>query len=257
MDVKLIVFKSIKIPCSGRGFLFFLVAFLSFGLFGCASSTVSRSAGDQVNSAYESSNARLAHAGDDDPAEAYQNSPQTTKGVVVGSAAGALTGVVFAGTAGLLPGVAGGAALGGFLGAYIDSRTTLRDQIENRGVKVMVLGDQVKLVLASDQVFRGMSNNIVYSSLGTLDAVAKYINMYRTMLVTIDTYTNDSGDKQVNCLVSQQQATAIEKYLWPRLNTRVLTAHGHGGTDLLEANSLSWTEGINYRVEITFEKLPV
>ncbi|MES2218106.1 MAG: hypothetical protein V4501_06820 [Pseudomonadota bacterium] len=234
-----------------------MTGFLSFTLFGCASSTVQRSAADQVDTAYEASNAKLTHAGDDDPAEVYQNSPQTTKGALLGGATGAVAGVAFAGTAGLLPGLAGGAALGGFLGAYVDYHTTLRDQLENRGVKVMVIGDQVKLVMASDQVFFGMSHNIIYASYSTFDAIAKYINLYRTMLVSIDTYTNDSGDKRVNGLISEQQAVAIQKYLWPRVNTRVLVAKGHGGCNLLTANNLNWVEGINYRIEITFEKLPV
>jgi outer membrane protein OmpA-like peptidoglycan-associated protein len=257
MDVKLTLPELTKIPSLRRGFLFILTGFLAITLFGCASSTVSRSAADQVDNAYQASNARLTHAGDDDPAEVFQNSPQTTKGALLGASAGAITGVVFAGTAGLLPGAAGGAALGGFLGAYVDYHTTLRDQLENRGVKVMVLGDQIKLIIASDQVFFGMSNKMIYSSRSTFDEIAKYINLYRTMLVSIDTYTNDTGDKQVNCVISEQQATTIQKYLWPLVNTRVLVAKGHGGNNLLTANNKNWVEGINYRIEINFEKQPL
>jgi outer membrane protein OmpA-like peptidoglycan-associated protein len=265
MDVKLAFFKRplqiSRAPDCARGtpqgIVFILIGFLSFLLFGCASSTVTRSAADQVDSAYQASNDKLTHAGDDDPAEVFQNSPQTTKGALLGASAGAVTGVVFGGTAGLLPGAAGGAAIGGVIGAYVDTRTTLRDQLENRGVKVMVLGDQVRIIMPADQVFFGMSKNMIYSSRSTFDAIAKYINLYHTQLVSIDTYTNDTGDKQVNCIISQQQASTIQRYLWPLVNTRVLVAKGHGGSDLLTANNKNWVEGINYRVEITFEKLPV
>jgi outer membrane lipoprotein SlyB len=265
MDVKLAFFKQTKkFSCTPdcargkpQGIVFILIGFLSFLLFGCASSTVTRSAADQVDTAYQASNDKLTHAGDDDPAEVFQNAPQTTKGAMLGASVGAVSGVVFGGTAGLLPGAAGGAALGGVIGAYVDSRTTLRDQLENRGVKVMVLGDQVKIIMPADQVFFGMSKNMIYSSRSTFDAIAKYINLYHTMLVSIDTYTNDTGDKQVNMIISQQQASTIQKYMWPLVNTRVLVAKGHGGCDLLTANNMNWVEGINYRVEINFEKLPV
>jgi hypothetical protein len=41
------------------------------------------------------------------------------------------------------------------------------------------------------------------------------------------------------------------------VNTRLLFASGNGGTHLIERNNLDWDKGANYRVEISFEKLPV
>jgi outer membrane protein OmpA-like peptidoglycan-associated protein len=256
MDVKITLFKLTKIPSWYRGFLFILAGFFCFALFGCASSTVSRSSATQVDNVYYNGNAMLAHSGDNDPAEAYQIAPQTTKGIVLGATAGAVAGAAATGSTGILPGIAGGAILGGVLGAYVDYHTTMRDQLENRGVKVIVLGDQVKMIWASEQIFIGMTPDITYQGYSTLDAIAKYVNLYKTQLIKIEAFTNQTGDDQVNCVVSQQQAVAIEKYLWPRVNTRVITAKGKGGHHLLEANNPNWGEGINYRVEITLEKLP-
>ena len=256
MDVKLTLFKLTKIPRLYRGFLFILVSFLSFALFGCASSTVSRGGANQIDSVYNNGNAVLAHTGDNDPAEAYQIAPQTTKGILLGATAGAVAGAAATGSTGILPGIAGGAVLGGVLGAYVDYHTTMRDQLENRGVHVLVLGDQVKLIWPSEQIFIGMTPDITYQGYSTLDAIARYINMYKTELVKVEAYTNDTGTDQINCTVSQQQAVAIERYLWPKLNTRIVTAKGRGGHHLLEANNPNWGEGINYRIEITLEKLP-
>jgi outer membrane protein OmpA-like peptidoglycan-associated protein len=237
--------------------VFILLSCLASSLLGCASSGVSRGAANQVDTAYENSNALLTHAADNDPADAYQNAPQTTKGIIIGATAGAITGAVTSGTVGLLPGLAGGAALGGFLGAYVDYHTTIIDQLENRGVKVVVLGDQIMLMLPGEQLFKGMTPKINYQAYSTLDLVSTYINLYASMLVKISAYTNDTGDTAVNCAVSQQQANAVQKYLWKHINTRVMTAKGYGGTHLLESNNLDWGQGLNYRIEITLEKLPV
>lgn len=240
-----------------RLFLSISLGILCSSMLGCASSSVSRSAAGQVDSAYENSNNLVMHAGDNNPESAFQNATQTSKGVIIGGAAGAVVGGVTSGSAGFLPGAAGGAIIGGVLGAYIDSHTNVRDQLENRGVKVMFLGDHIMLVLPSAQVFAGMTPEIHAQYYSTLDLVAKLINSYTSTLVRVGAYTNDIGDKQVNAVISQQQANAIVKYLWGRLNTRVLTGYGYGGSNLVERNNLQWAEGANYRIEITLEKLPV
>jgi outer membrane protein OmpA-like peptidoglycan-associated protein len=255
MEVKIQSFP--KIPSCFRGFLFILLGILSSLLLGCASSSVSRSAAGEVDTAFENSSSAIAHAGDGNPEDAFQNASQTTKGALIGVTAGAVAGGITAGSVGILPGAAGGAIIGGVLGAYIDYHTNVRDQLENRGVKVLILGDQIMLVLPSAQVFNGMTPDIHAQAYSTLDLVAQLINSYTTMSVRVGAYTNDIGNKEVNQVVAEQQANAIVKYLWTRLHTRVLSGYGYGGENLIERNNLSWAEGANYRIEITLEKLPV
>lgn len=226
-------------------------------LCGCAHSSVSRSAAGEVDSAYENSSAFLSHAGDNNPEDAFQNATQTTKGVVIGGATGAVVGGVASGSVGILPGMAGGAVLGGVLGAYIDYHTNVRDQLENRGVKIFTLGDQIMIVCPSVQFFNGTTSELRVPAYSTLDLIATYINTFTTMSVKVGAYTNDVGSQEVNRVISQQQAEAVVKYLWPRLHTRVLTAYGYGGENLVQRNNLSWADGANYRIEITLEKLPV
>jgi outer membrane protein OmpA-like peptidoglycan-associated protein len=258
MEVKLKISPVIqKIPRCFRGFLLILLSVLYSALLGCASSSVSRSAADEVDTAYENSHSMIKHAGDNNPEDAFQNATQTSKGALIGGTAGAVAGGVMSGSAGILPGAAGGAIIGSVLGAYIDFHTNVRDQLENRGVNVLVLGDQVMIILPSAQVFNGMTPDIHAPAYSTLDLVAQLINNSTTMLVRVGAYTNDVGNKEVNKVVSQQQANAIVKYLWTRLHTRVLSGYGYGGENLIERNNLSWAEGANYRVEITLERLPV
>jgi outer membrane protein OmpA-like peptidoglycan-associated protein len=234
-------------------FLFFMPCFL----IGCASSDVSRSSADQVDGAYENSASFLNNMGRDNPADAYQNSTQTAKGVLLGGATGAIAGGLTTGV-GAFPGAAGGAVFGGIIGAYIDHQTNLLDQLENRGVRVIVLGDQIMVVLPSAQIFKNATPSIKFQANSTLDLVAKLINSYTTMSIKVAAYTNDSSlPPAINRALSQQQANNVMRYLWPRVNTRLLSAAGYGGCHLVQRNNLVWDQGDNYRVEITLEKLPV
>jgi outer membrane protein OmpA-like peptidoglycan-associated protein len=233
--------------------IFFIV--LGFILTGCASSSVSRGAADEVDTAYDNTHSFVTQPGMH-PAESFQNASQTARGAVVGGAAGAVVGGVAYGTVGLMTGAAGGAVLGGVLGAYIDQHTDIVDRLENRGVKVFILGDQVRIVMPSAWTFKAMTPDIRPEAYSSLDLIAQLIRGFTTMSVKIAAYTNNTGDPRVNCVVSQAQANAIMRYLWPRVNTRVLSAAGYGGTHLIARNNPNWDEGANYRVEITLEKLP-
>ena len=235
---------------------FILLPAMMLILQGCASSDVSRNAEHQFNATYQ--NASSAFDSDSvNVAEAYQGSSQTTKGVLIGGTAGAIVGGVASGWAGVLPGAAGGAIFGGALGAYIDSKASIADQIINRGNKVIVLGDQVLIVLPSTRVFAGYSSNLQPYAYKTLDLVSQLISGYPNMSVKVAAYTGSSGSERVNRSLSQEQANAVMKYLWrTRINTRLLYAEGGDGSKPVTASASDWA-GANYRVEITLEKLPV
>jgi intracellular multiplication protein IcmN len=234
-------------------FIFFLFIFIQ----GCASSDVSRGAANEADKAYLDTDYALSHAESDGLPDAYQNTSQATKGAVMGSVAGVGASSMNSGIS-LLPGLAVGAIFGGALGAYIDAHTTLADKLENRGVKVIMLGDQIMLVLPSVLVFNEMTSNIRSHAYSTLDLVAQFINHYPNMSVNVAAYTSESGSpEKVNLALTQQQAAAIVKYLWIKgINTRLLSASGYGGGKLVAANKPDWNSD-NFRVEITLEKLPV
>jgi outer membrane protein OmpA-like peptidoglycan-associated protein len=243
-----------KFNKKGVLFRFLFILFSSIVLSACASSSVTRSVETHVDNTYDStdpSGLMNTEAG-----LTYENYSQTSKGVIVGAGVGAATGAMMSGTVGILPGAAGGAVLGGVFGAYIDRHTTLRDQLENRGAKVLVLGDQILIVLPSGQIFSGMTAQIYPQARSTLDLVGQLIRGLTTISVRVAAYTNATGSDKVNCVVSQQQADAVVKYLFPITNTRVITGTGYGGTHLIARNSPVWDDGANYRVEISLEKLP-
>lgn len=226
-------------------------------LSGCASSSVQRDAASNIDLGVQ--NAK--NLGDDltsgDIGDSYQNSSQATKGALLGGATGATIGALST-SIGFGPGLAVGAIFGASYGAYIDSNTTLQDQLENRGANILVLGDQVMIVISSARIFNDMTSDIKPTAYTTLDLLAHYINGYTKTLVKVAAYTNDTGSTRVNLALSTQQAQNIVKYLVATgLNSRLLYGVGYGGTRLVDRNSLEWNRSDNYRIEITFEKLSV
>lgn len=233
--------------------LFFLLLFLQ----GCASSNVAREANDNAAVGYENAATSFSNLGNGSIADTYANTSQATKGAVAGGVVGAAAGSLIHGV-GLVPGLAVGAILGGAYGAYIDSNVTRLDQLENRGVKMIVLGDHIMLVIPSDHLFNSMTPVIKPGAYSTLDSVAAYINTYHTMTVRVAAYTSAAGSPRVNLALSKEQAESIVRYLWEKkVNTRMMTATGMGGTNPVVDDSTGWNHNLNYRIEITMEKMPV
>ncbi|EKD70565.1 MAG: hypothetical protein ACD_46C00488G0002 [uncultured bacterium] len=229
------------------------VIFLS----GCASSAVQRDAASNIDMGVQNAKNLGNDLTSGDIADSYQNSSQATKGGILGGATGAATGAMAGSSVGFVPGLAVGTILGASYGSYIDANTTLQDQIENRGANIIVLGDQVMIVLPSSRIFNSMTADIKPTAYSTLNLVAKYINGYTKTLVKVGTYTNDLGSQDVNLALSNQQAKSLVKYFTAAgMDARLLVGVGYGGERLVDNNSLEWNKSDNYRIEITFEKLP-
>lgn len=223
----------------------------------CASSEVSRSYANRADRMANNATSLYDDATADggDIGNAYQNTSQTTKGALLGASAGAVTGALSARL-----GAFSGAALGGFIGAgigmYVDAHTTLSDRLINRGVNVIVLGDQVMLVLPSARLFKDGTSTIRPQAYSTLNLVAQYINRYQKTLVKISAYTNPLGPAEVDLALSRQQAHHIGNYLVETgMDARLVYAEGYGGTNLVAPPSHQWDDTDNYRIEITLEKL--
>ena len=233
-------------------FLFVYSIFLI--LSGCASSTVSRQAAANMDRGIE--NARGFTDSDTEFADTYQNLTQATRGAILGGTAGAVTGA-FSGI-GVIPGTVTGTLLGASYGSYIDSQTNVKDQLENRGAIIVVLGDQILIVLPSERIFQSSCTTSIKSqAYSTLALVSQYINSYTKMLVKVAGYTSASGSSQRDLLLSQRQAQKVARALLATgIDARVLFAEGYGGTHLVEQNSIEG-DSDNNRIEITLEKLYV
>lgn len=226
-----------------------------FFLTSCASSNVSREAAANVDMGVQ--NAKNLGDSDANIADTYQNSSQAVKGAVLGGAAGAITGALSS-SVGVIPGTAIGVIMGAAYGSYIDSNTTLADKLENRGVNIIELGDQILIVIPSSRLFNDTTSTIRPQAYSTLNLVAQYINSFTKMLVKVSAYTADTGVSSVDTSLSKQQAGHVAKALLAEgVDARILYAEGYGGTHLVSKNVDDWDGNDNYRIEITLEKLYV
>lgn len=233
-----------------------LFVIFCFFLGGCAASDVSRTATSNVDTGVHNAKGFADSASNSDIVDSYQNASQATKGAVLGGAAGAITGALSSGI-GVLPGTATGAILGASYGSYIDSLTTLKDKLENRGANIIVLGDQILIVIPSARIFNRLSSTIKQPAYSTLALLARYINQYTSMLVKIAVYTDDTGTCSLDQALSEQQAQQVAKVLLAEgVDTRVLYAEGDGSSSLVDKNTMEW-DSDNYRIEVSLEKLYV
>lgn len=221
-------------------------------LVGCAQSAVSRNAADEVDSAYQSGNNAVKSMADDD-LPAYPNYSSVVLGAGAGGAVGAVAGGLISGGTGVLPGAAGGAVFGGMMGGFLNNHANVKDQLENHGVKVFVLGDQIKIIIPTEQTFRDITPHIYPQAYTTLGLVSDYLNRYKTVSVRVAVYQDDAGSDKINMSLSKQQADALVKFFWGRINTRLLYGVGMGDCSLVA----EVTSEANSRIEITTEKLPV
>lgn len=233
--------------------------FILFFISGCASSNVSRTMASNIDMGVQNSKNLWDNAtADGSIADSYQNTSQTTKGAILGGTVGGVTGALSSGI-GFIPGAATGLMLGASYGAYIDANTSLKDQLENRGATVIVLGDQVLIIIPSARIFKPMCPEIKPTAYSTLYLLAQFINSFQKMLVKVSVYTNQSGSAGANRRLSQQQANHIGKFLTASgIDARVLYSVGYGGTHLVEksCSDAGWESSDNYRIEVTLEKLP-
>ncbi len=235
---------------------FTLLVLLSLFLVGCASSNVSRVAEDNIDLGVQ--NAKNLVAADGSYVDAFDNLTQTTKGAILGGSLGAILGSTYSAAAGFLPGTAIGLIMGASYGAYIDANTTLEDRLKNRGVNVVVLGDQILIVLPSYRIFSTMTASIKQGAYPTMNLVTEYINKFNKMMVKVAGFTNDSGSRRLDIALSDQQARSVAKYLIENgVDSRIIYACGYGGTHLVAGNTPNWEGSDNYRIEITLERLYV
>src|SRR3990167_1212714 len=232
--------------------IFFFFSY-SFFLSGCASSGVARETASQVDQGYQHTQDMVEGATDTNIGDSYGNASQGTKGALLGGAAGAIAGGLVSGV-GVLPGAEEGAIFGAAYGSYIDRYTTLQDQLENRGVNIIVLGDQIRLVLPSAPLFNPMTATLRPHAYSTLYMVARYLRQYTKISVQVAAYTDATGPTRVSLELSKDQANSVMKFLSSTgVNARVLYAVGYGGTHLIAKNSPEWDTSDNYRIEITLE----
>lgn len=179
------------------------------------------------------------------------------EGVMVGAVVGAVVTTASAGLPVLPAGLLAGGIAGGAIGDYLDRYVTEVDRLHKAGIRVIRVGDQVRVLLPTDRVFFPNTPVINPNYYPALTLVAKVLRAFHGKdTIRVAAYTDDLGWEKRNVALSKMQAQHIADFLWKQsLDARLIYAEGEGSTSPIASNETAWGRLENKRVVISFNLL--
>lgn len=157
----------------------------------------------------------------------------------------------------ILKSAAGGAAIGGGVGYYMDTQEAkLRKQLRDTGVSVERDGDNINLIMPGNITFATDSANISEGFFPVLNSVSLVIKEFDRTLVVVAGHTDSTGSDSYNKLLSEKRAQSVTNYFLSQkiLSDRLETV-GFGEAHPIASNDSASGREQNRRVEITL--LPI
>lgn len=153
----------------------------------------------------------------------------------------------------ILVAAAGGAAIGGGIGHYMDAQEAkLRKQLRGTGVGVKRVGDNINLIMPGNITFASARSEIAGEFYPVLDSVAVVLDEYNKTLVVVAGHTDSDGAADYNQNLSLQRANSVANYLQSRGVSRIrLEPVGFGERQPIATNATQAGKQENRRVEIT------
>ena len=191
--------------------------------------------------------------------DSFANDPEkakTRRGAGYGAAAGAVVGLLTAGSnpfKSAMIGAAAGALVGGAVGNYMDRQEAkLRQQMAGTGVDVVRNGDHITLYLPGNVTFAFDSADLNAQFYPVLDKVAGTLQEYDKTVIEVAGHTDSTGSDSYNQGLSQRRADNVKAYLSSHgvPGTRVVTV-GAGEGHPVASNDTEEGRAQNRRVEIT------
>ena len=157
----------------------------------------------------------------------------------------------------ILEAAAGGAAIGGGIGYYMDAQEAkLRQQLRGTGVSVERVGDNINLLMPGNITFSTARSEIASDFYPVLNSVALVLEEYDRTLVVVAGHTDSDGSNEYNQTLSVQRANSVSNYLQGQgINPIRLEPTGFGESQPIANNNNAEGKQLNRRVEITL--LPV
>lgn len=182
----------------------------------------------------------------------------TTKGALIGAAAGAVVGLVSGDDAverrqRALIGAGVGALAGGAIGNYMDRQEAqLRAELEGSGVSVTRIGDNITLNMPGNVTFATNSSDLSPAFFDVLASVGKVLKEYGKTVVEVAGHTDSTGSDAYNQSLSERRAGSVATYLQSQgvSNQRMITV-GMGESRPVADNTTESGKQANRRVEIT------
>jgi len=200
-----------------------------------------------------------------DPYTGESKSTNTAKGAGIGAGVAAVVALISSRgeddsrkrNQRILRAAAGGAAIGGGIGYYMDMQEAkLRKQLRDSGVSVVRDGDNINLIMPGNITFATDSSYIDNEFIPVLASVALVLEEFDQTLVVVGGHTDSNGSAAYNQNLSEQRATSVVRQLLAKgiIGERLETV-GFGETTPIADNTSDVGRELNRRVEITL--LPV
>jgi outer membrane protein OmpA-like peptidoglycan-associated protein len=157
----------------------------------------------------------------------------------------------------ILKAAAGGAAIGGGIGYYMDTQEAkLRKQLRGSGVSIKREGDNINLIMPGNITFASGNAEIAQGFLSVLDSVSLVLKEFNKTLVVVSGHTDSSGSNTLNQNLSEKRAQSVANNLNNSgvINDR-LEIIGFGETQPIASNNTDAGKKQNRRVEISL--LPI
>ena len=187
---------------------------------------------------------------------------KTTKGALIGAAAGAVVGLISGDDAverrqRALIGAGVGALAGGSIGYYMDKQEAkLRAELEGTGVSVTRIGDNITLNMPGNVTFATDSSDLSPAFFDVLNSVGKVLGEFDKTVVEVAGHTDSTGSDSYNQSLSERRAASVATYLQAQkvMSQRLITV-GMGEARPVADNATPDGRQANRRVEITMVPL--
>jgi outer membrane protein OmpA-like peptidoglycan-associated protein len=196
----------------------------------------------------------------------YTGESQVSKGLLgagTGAALGAAAGALLGKTTSLktrksaLIGAGIGALAGGGVGVYMDQQEAkLRQRLENSGVSVTRVGDNIILNMPSNITFDVDRAEVKPDFYDTLESVGLVLAEYNQSYIDVLGHTDSDGADDYNFDLSRRRANSVAQYLVSQqLDPNRFSVEGRGEREPIASNSSASGKSRNRRVEITIQPL--
>lgn len=195
-----------------------------------------------------------------DPYTGEQKTNNTTIGAGLGALAGGVAGALIGGgdwRKRALIGAGVGALAGGGIGYYMDQQEAkLRQRLQNTGVSVTRVGNDIILNMPGNITFASGSADINANFYEVLNSVGIVLEEYDKSLVDVYGHTDSDGSAQFNQQLSERRAQSVAAYLQTRgiLRDRFFI-RGLGESQPIASNATAAGKAQNRRVEIRIAPL--
>ncbi len=197
-----------------------------------------------------------------DPYTRESKTSHTTRGALIGAAAGAVVGLVSGDDAverrrRALIGAGVGALAGGAVGAYMDRQEAkLRAELDGTGVSVTRIGNNITLNMPGNVTFATDSADLRPEFFDVLTSVSKVLKEYHQTVVEVAGHTDSTGSDAYNQSLSERRAHSVARYLRAQsINAERLITVGMGESRPAADNSTAAGRQANRRVELTMVPL--